>query len=110
MCDIWQGENFWGTLMYIIFAGLIVMLWQRETNISPQRNQTIIVDPAGSELTTSALRQHHKLPVFRHIHFMPLKLRKKVNPNDMQFPDWRQVNIHGAMPKINAYIYSNHIR
>ena len=46
-----------------IFVGLILMLWHRETHISPQRNRLIIMVPAGTELTTSRLRQLRQLPV-----------------------------------------------
>ena len=46
-----------------IFIGLILMVWHMERHINPQTNRRIIMDPAGIELTTSRLRQHHQLPV-----------------------------------------------
>ena len=46
-----------------IFVGLILMLWHRETHISPRRNRLIMMDPAGTELTTPRLRQLRQLPV-----------------------------------------------
>ena len=48
-----------------------------------KRNRQIIVDPAGIELTTSRLRQLRQLLVVQHVHFTPLKLRKKRNSSDM---------------------------
>ena len=64
-------------LAIYIFVGLILMLWHRETHINPQRNRSIIVDPAGIELTTSRLRQLRQLPVVQHVRFTPLKSRQK---------------------------------
>ena len=50
-------------LAIYIFVGLILMFWDRETHINPQRNRWIIVDPAGIKHLTSRLRQHRQLVI-----------------------------------------------
>ena len=62
---------------YMYFCWFNFDALQRETLINPQRNIWIIVDPAGIELTTCRLRQHHQLPVGQHDRFMPSKLCEK---------------------------------
>ena len=77
-----------------IFVGLMMMLCHRETHINPQSNRWIIVDRVGIELTTARLRQPRQLPVVQHVRFMPLKLCKKHNPNDINeaaLENWQSV-------------------
>ena len=85
-------------LAIYIYGGLSLKLWYRETHMNPQRNRWIIVDPAWIELTTSRLWQHHRLPAAQYVCFMPLKLFKKHNPNDMAdaaMDNWQPVwNTH----------------
>ena len=98
MVAIWNAIKNNLKIKLWIFGGLIWMLWHMKNAYETTKQPRFIVGPAWMELTTSSLRQHRQLPVVQHVRFMPLKLCKIHNPNDMS-----EAALHNWQSVWNAY-------